>query len=375
MSRLLYRHLTRHTRIFLIALVSLAGVIVAPLANAQATSYPETLVSVGDSISARPLSSLSWSTGTSEKVQSIHTRLEAATGSKVTAIRKAVRGADSSALTTQMQAAIKADANLVTVLMGGNDVCGPTLDSMTAPETFRERYEAALDMAESAGVNVAAVSIPNIYGLWEVGKESTRARAIWDAYNICQNALANPLSTDQADVERRLAIQRQTEMYNAIIASECTAHTNCAYDDGAVYALTPTLEDLTFDYFHPNTAGQAKIAAAVWPAVQELYPGLPDVASPSAPPTQPETTDTAGSKSVTVNTPIKVNIGVSKVAFSVDGTTFTGNVEYLGAGAYKVTVNDTGDIISKKVSKVHITAYGDEGAVIYQGTVSMRSVN
>ena len=47
----------------------------------------------------------------------------------------------------------------------------------------------------------------------------------------------------------------------------CANYASCRYDDGAVFGYPFQLSHLsTWDYFHPNTSGQAVLADVTWRA-------------------------------------------------------------------------------------------------------------
>lgn len=347
----------RHTyslRAVIVTAIASLSLILAPFATAQATP-PQRIASVGDSISARPLASQNWATGTSNDVNSILSRIETSTDTNVTGIRKAQKGADSSKLVSQMKATIATNPDLITVLMGGNDVCGPSNAHMTSTETFRARYDEALRLADAAGVDVVAVSIPDIYGLWQAGKESARARAVWNYYDICPNVLSNPLSTTQEDTNRRLAAKQQTEAYNQIIREVCARSARCADDGGAVNGLTPRLDNLTIDYFHPNLKGQAEIAEAVWPAIVSLYPSLPLEPGPSS-----------NTRTVTFRLPQRVSLEARRIVVHINGKSMSADIISLGSGRYQATIVTEGAFTSGlRTAKVQI--FDADGARIYSG--------
>ena len=121
--------------------------------------------------------------------------------------------------------------------------------------------------AGSPNTVVYVVSIPNIYHLWEIYKDSWLARAVWDTARICQSMLANPASTDQADVDRRARVSRRNTEFNAALEAICAAYRQCHFDGYAVFGTSFTRSDVTTrDYFHPSVSGQAKLAAISWAA-------------------------------------------------------------------------------------------------------------
>ena len=239
---------------------------------------PDSMAAVGDSITqaASSAGSLgadapqnSWSTGTSSTVNSHYARLLAA-GSPISghADNRSVSGARMADLDGQMQAVVPLAPDYLTVLMGGNDLCTDTVAEMTDPTVFRDQFAAAMATltAGSATTYVYVVSIPDIYQLWNLFKGSFWARFIWASADICQSLLANPTSTQQADVARRAAVRERNIAYNAALAEVCAAYARCRFDGNAAFSTTFTSADVSGDYFHPSVAGQAKLAAVSWAA-------------------------------------------------------------------------------------------------------------
>jgi lysophospholipase L1-like esterase len=158
--------------------------------------------------------------------------------------------------------------------MGANDACTDTEAQMTPVADFTEQFRTAMDTlaAQSSQPKVLVASIPDLYRLYLVGKDSSSARSAWSAYNICQSMLANPLSTDQADEDRRARVRQRVVDYNSALAEVCGTYSFCKYDGHAVFGYPFTLDQLsTWDYFHPNTSGQAVLAevtyqAGFWPS-------------------------------------------------------------------------------------------------------------
>ncbi|MBW3668963.1 MAG: SGNH/GDSL hydrolase family protein [Actinobacteria bacterium] len=209
--------------------------------------------------------SRSWSTGDYSTVNSHYLRIRA----KNPAINNnnfnyATSGAEMIDLDAQVLNAVNAGVDYVTILMGANDVCASTEAGMTPVDTFRTQLDQAMATLKNGLPNaaVAVVSIPSVYRLWEIGKDDSSARAAWDAYNICQSMLENPLSTAQADVDRRDRVRQRNIDFNTQLAEACAAYgANCDFDDNTVFNYPFLLSHLsTWDYFHPNTSGQAVLA-------------------------------------------------------------------------------------------------------------------
>jgi lysophospholipase L1-like esterase len=265
-------------RLVIVITLVVAGLVAIPT-QAAAVSYPNSMASTGDSITRAfndclfpyvDCPSASWSTGTSTTVNSHYLRLKALnpaiTGH---AYNDAKSGAKMSALAGQMSVAIGENAKYVTVLMGGNDACTSTISGMTSVATYTAQFSAAMDTITSGSPNarVFVASLPNIYHLWEIFKDNFAARTVWALFGVCQSLLANPLSTDPADVARRQQFRQRVLDYNTALASVCAAYSHCRFDAGAVFNATFNTGDVTTrDYFHPSISGQTKLASVTWDA-------------------------------------------------------------------------------------------------------------
>lgn len=234
---------------------------------------PSSMASVGDSITRAfnangwfiDHTSRSWSTGSNSTVNSHYLRIRAQNPAiNNNNFNYATSGAEMVDLNAQVQNAVNAGVDYVTILMGANDVCASTEAGMTPVTTFRSQLDQALATLKNGLPNaaVAVVSIPSVYRLWEIGKNNSSARAAWDAYNICQSMLANPTSTLQADVDRRNRVRQRNIDFNTQLEQACTAYgANCDFDGNAVFNYPFALSHVSsWDYFHPNTSGQAVLA-------------------------------------------------------------------------------------------------------------------
>lgn len=244
--------------------------------RAMATAYPTSMSSLGDSITRgfnasgwfSDWPSRSWSTGSYSTVKSHATRLSAYSGA-MRVYNNARSGAKVGELAGQAATTVSQGTEYATVLIGANDACTETEGQMTPVADFATRFENAMDTfaGDPTPPKVLVASIPDIHRLYSVGKGSSSARNAWAAYGICQSMLANPQSTNQADVDRRQRVRQRVIDYNAKLQSICVSYTFCRYDGGAVFNYQFTLSQLsTWDYFHPNTAGQTVLAAETWKA-------------------------------------------------------------------------------------------------------------
>ena len=79
--------------------------------------------------------------------------------------------------------------------------------------------------------------------------------------------LANPLSTAQADVDRRALVRQRNIDFNTELGTVCAAYANCLFDGNAVFNTKFTSTDVsTRDYFHPSISGQRRLACVTWGA-------------------------------------------------------------------------------------------------------------
>ena len=259
----------------------LAGMLVAallPLSVSAAEPLPASMAAVGDSISQAVSSggslgatypANSWSTGTNSTVNSHYARLLALSPAiSGHAYNDSVSGAKMADLDGQMRVAAGQQPQYLTVLIGGNDLCTDTVGEMTSVADFGTQFTAAMTTLTSGSptTKVYVVSIPRVTQLWELFKGSFLARSVWSLGSICQSLLANPTSTQAADVQRRAEVAKPNEDFNAKLAEVCAQYAQCRSDGCAVHNVVFGKSDVSGDYFHPSVTGQAKLAAVSWAA-------------------------------------------------------------------------------------------------------------
>jgi lysophospholipase L1-like esterase len=246
---------------------------ISPAATADAGPPPASIAALGDSITRGfdacgwyvDCPSLSWTTGTDSGLQSHYQRIRAVNPAIAGhAYNDGKTGAMVADLPGQAQTAVSQRVQYVTVLMGANDACTSSESTMTSVGTFRQRLDAALATVKSGlpTARVLLVSIPDIKRLWAVGKSSPSAVVVWAVAGICQSMLAKPLSTTTADAARRDRVRQRVIDYNGQLAAACIAYgSTCKYDGGAVFGYPFSLSQVSsWDYFHPNPAGQRILA-------------------------------------------------------------------------------------------------------------------
>jgi len=214
----------------------------------------------------------SWATGDDPGVGSVALRIGAATGTFPETENAAKDGGTLADGIGNADDVIAADPQLVLLLLGGNDVCSRDMDTMTSVDDFRTGYTTLLTKlsTELPDATLVAMSIPNLYMVWELGHQQDAAVDVWAKSSSCRNLLGDPRATGQEDVERREAVATRNAELNQVISEVCTSDLNCTYDDGALFDYKFAPEEISsIDYFHPSAVGEAVIAEMAWDVVVE----------------------------------------------------------------------------------------------------------
>jgi lysophospholipase L1-like esterase len=210
----------------------------------------------------------SWSTGTAEGLHSHWQRLHP--GSRGGSHNLAVSGARVAGLAAQVRAAVEVRPDYVTVLIGANDACAGDEASMTSVDEFTDTFDAAFDalVRRLPDARILVVGIPDIARLWEVGKDRSDVRGVWESYGVCRSMLADPTDTGAAAQARRDRVRGRAQAYNAAMAAACARYAaRCRHDGNAVFDYRFDLDDVsTVDYWHPSRRGQATLAGITWRA-------------------------------------------------------------------------------------------------------------
>ncbi len=296
------------------AVTTLVAALALSAAPASAVKPPKVMAALGDSITRAFNSEIdppicptgpsldcpknSWSTGTNPAVNSQFLRIQAFDPTRQTvAFNDARSGAKAIDIDGQAKTAASQNADYVTIEIGANDACRSTIDAQTPTATFRTQVETAVtDLVQAdPKVFIQMLSIPDINRLYTLFTSPPDQNALtrWSALNVCQALLANPLSTEQADVDRRAAFRAQVIAYNGALADVCAEFKRCLFDNNAVFNSAFTTADVatvtntgglnifpfnvipvfgdgypnsTADYFHPSLQGQVKLAETSWDA-------------------------------------------------------------------------------------------------------------
>jgi GDSL-like Lipase/Acylhydrolase family len=266
-------------RRFLVALAVAAALTWPAAAVAQATQYPDSMASTGDSITRAfntgllpytdaPLNS--WSTGGRAYVFS-HYRHTLAVNPLILGrnFNDARSGAEMAELDGQMQVVNMQQVEYVTVLMGANDACASSEAAMTPVSEFRAQFVHAMNTVSTGSPTavVYVVSIPDIYRLWLILHDNPNARLLWRLTGFCRSMLARPGSTAPEDEARRQRVRQRVIDYNTVLEDVCELYVQCRFDGNVVfdYPFQPRHVS-TRDYFHPSLEGQRVLAEVTWNA-------------------------------------------------------------------------------------------------------------
>jgi lysophospholipase L1-like esterase len=256
----------------LLVLVSVLTVVVAglPAMPLWAAFVPARMAALGDSITRGfnacgwyvDCESRSWAGGADSGVRSHYVRLKARNESLVV-YNDALTRARVGALDAQARTAVAQRVDYVTILMGANDACTSSEQTMTSVADFEARFRAAMNTLRQ-GVPSALIfvaSIPDVRRLWQVGKENALVRLSWTLSGVCRSMMFHPASTAAPDVARRARVRGRVIAFNRVLAQVCAEQPTCRFDGNAVFSYPFQLSEVSrWDYFHPNGSGQAALA-------------------------------------------------------------------------------------------------------------------
>jgi lysophospholipase L1-like esterase len=265
----------RRLVVMLLSAVVLVFAVPTAASGGQGTpKLPNSIAAIGDSMTQaadvccwygdHPANS--WSTGDAgwDGIRSHYERIRAANAAITGhSYNDAMSGARMSDATSQAARAVAQAADYVTILLGANDLCTSSVESMTPVATFRVQFQqalAALDSGLPRRSHIFVSSIPDIYQLWNLYHTSSTAQLVWDVADICQSLLS-PARTDA----QRDQVRQRNLAFNAVLQEECGKYSRCRYDANAVFNYQFSPGDVsTLDYFHPSLAGQSHLATLTW---------------------------------------------------------------------------------------------------------------
>ena len=226
-------------------------------------------VSMGDSVTAGFNSRwpgdinngrYSWATGVSKRVDSHLNKLKKIIREEVKADNVAKSRATSHALEEQLEKIDFPKIDYLTLLIGANDVCDWDSDYLDKLSKFRANVKNTIDavIATNSEVRILLAAIPNMYRLYEQGKDSCGQR--WDFFDACPRLL----SSERSDTER-LAFRDRLIAANKTLQELSKAYQNNIKFIADVYDFEFTIEHVSrLDCFHPSIKGQNELARLTW---------------------------------------------------------------------------------------------------------------
>jgi lysophospholipase L1-like esterase len=270
-------------KIFLVALLAFSVIFAFTNASSPTTTPkiytpPTSVAALGDSITQaanacepwKECPEVSWSTGTNVEINSISKRLSNLPNgveTKMKVYNNARSYTKSSDLPNQASLAVSQNAEFITILSGSNDICEVSEEAITSDVDFRKNIQETLHILNEglSKSKIYMLSIPNIYNLWKIGKDTHDAVIKWNSASLCASMLSNPTSIETEDMERRERVLERLIHFNEILREECVAATNCLYDENKTFDTNFTVNEISkVDYFHPSLEGQQRIAEQVW---------------------------------------------------------------------------------------------------------------
>jgi lysophospholipase L1-like esterase len=254
----------------------------SPSATPDWDRSPDSVAAVGDSITRgfdacsvlSDCPEVSWATGTHAAVDSLAVRLLGRSRAATHSWNYAVTGARMADLPGQMAQAAARGPELVAVMAGANDACRATTAQMTPVADFRAQFQEALRTLRAGApeAQVYVASVPNLKRLWAQGRTSPLGRQVWKL-GICPSMLGDADALDAAATLRRDTVQRRVEAYNQVLKEVCAKDRHCRFDGGAVYDYRFGTAQLShWDWFHPSTDGQARLAEIAYRTVTAKKP-------------------------------------------------------------------------------------------------------
>jgi hypothetical protein len=236
---------------------------------------PVVLGSLGDSItvacnaaSVGDNPALSWSTGTDSRVNSHLKRLAILLKNDVQGVNVAVSGSKVEDLKAQANRLANHKPDYVTIEIGANDLCAWTSDYAAKILQFGIdlRFIVARMVDINPDVKILLASIPDIYGLWEIGSRRPDCQLRWDVLRLC-----GPLLSSGVTTQERVAFVERWRIVNANIQSVAEAFPKNVIFNAAVASSRISSEDISsIDCFHPSVHGQNLLADRAWPYMLSL---------------------------------------------------------------------------------------------------------
>jgi lysophospholipase L1-like esterase len=245
---------------------------------------------------------LSWWTGSSSSVWSVHDRylVFGAVGATLEASASGARmngGDDSFSIQADRVLAEVVEPDLVAVLLGGNDICSRDCASpancsspLFTDAQWTAALRAGLDKLVAGlplGSTVYLLSVPRVQDLRAAGlilqdqESDVDCEFVWDTASVCLIATEGGTLNGETLATRLAAVAERQRRYNEILRDEAAAYTANTLGQNPrgievvaeyVDEATPSLGTYVFgpaeinggDCFHPSLLGQNRVAELAW---------------------------------------------------------------------------------------------------------------
>lgn len=211
---------------------------------------------------------LSWSTGTDNRVNSHLKKLAIWLKSDVQGVNLAKTGARVADLGAQVVTLVNHKPDFVTVEIGANDLCAWKDDYAAKILQFGIELRSNISklIENNPKVRILLASIPDIYGLWEIGSRRSECQLRWDLLGFC-----SPLLSSNATTQDRAAFVERWRIVNNTISSVADSFPQNVVFNSAVAAARISREHMSsIDCFHPSIQGQNLLSERAWPFMISL---------------------------------------------------------------------------------------------------------
>lgn len=215
----------------------------------------------------------SWGSGGSAKIDS-HLKKLGIMGYLVQGYNNAKAGATIINLKSQIDSVISNKSDYVTMTLGANDVCGWPRNHQDKLLEFEENLELELTRAVQYNPKIAFIvsPVPNLYNLWEIGRNHGSCQSRWDFFNIC-SPLLNSRRTSE---ERETFMSRWNDINQALRNVAERLPDNVTIAEDVVNTEFEIAHVSRIDCFHPSVAGQNLLASVTWTPFETLMRPLSD---------------------------------------------------------------------------------------------------
>ncbi len=152
--------------------------------------------------------------------------------------------------------------NYVTILMGGNDICGSNYPLAQFQQFFQNEMQRSVEALTNADL-ILLSSLPNIGAVVEGPGCPIGGWAFEQAMRaLCPNSNLERQEIDALVSSANTAMQTVADMFpNKVL-----------FDGLRVFNYPINGDDISpFDCFHPNLAGQRNLSETLWPVVAPIF--------------------------------------------------------------------------------------------------------